>query len=87
MGKAATNQSSTLNVTDHILLPKHVKLGEKEKKALLENYSITIRELPKISIHDPALRGMELKAGDVLKVIRKSHTAGTAVFYRGVVNA
>lgn len=71
----------------HILIPKHIKLGDKEKKELMEKYAITVRQLPKILASDPALAGIDVKAGDIVKIVRKSPTAGETVFYRGVLNA
>ena len=73
-------------VKDHALVPKHIKLGEKEKEQLFEKYGITLKELPKILRDDPAIEQLDVKSGDVIKIIRKSPTAGEAVFYRGVIN-
>ena len=70
----------------HILIPKHKKISEKEKKELLETYQITINELPAILKSDPALAGMDVEVGDVIRIERESPTAGKTVFYRGVVN-
>jgi DNA-directed RNA polymerase subunit H len=68
----------------HILIPKHKKLSEKEKKTVLDNYHITVNELPSINKADPALAGMDVEVGDVIKIERESPTAGSTVFYRGV---
>ncbi len=73
-------------VSKHVLIPKHIKIGEKEKKELLEKYNISLKELPKILKDDPAIASLNVKPGDVIKVIRKSPTAGEAIFYRGVTN-
>jgi DNA-directed RNA polymerase subunit H len=75
-----------LSVSKHILVPPHTKLNESEKKALLEKYKISLSELPRISIKDPAIESLKVKPGDVIKIIRKSPTAGTTVFYRSVIN-
>ncbi|MBI2147394.1 DNA-directed RNA polymerase subunit H [Candidatus Woesearchaeota archaeon] len=71
----------------HILVPLHSKLGEKDKKELLKKYHITIRELPKIFATDAAISSLDVKQGDIIKITRKSPTAGETVFYRGVLNA
>jgi DNA-directed RNA polymerase subunit H len=52
----------------------------------LEKYHITLKELPKISKKDPAIGHLNVKEGDVVKVVRESPTAGEAIFYRGVIN-
>ena len=72
--------------TKHILVPKHVKLSEKEKQELIEKYNVRMRELPKILKNDPAIKHLNVKNGDIIKIIRKSPTAGESIFYRGVIN-
>lgn len=72
---------------NHILVPKHSKLGEKETKTLLEKYKITKKELPRILKKDAVLNDLNVKPGDVIKIERKSPTAGTTTFYRCVINA
>ncbi|MBI4150245.1 DNA-directed RNA polymerase subunit H [Candidatus Woesearchaeota archaeon] len=76
-----------MDTTKHVLIPKHAKLGEKEKKDLLEKYNISVKELPKIMKDDPAIAHLDAKPGDVIKIIRDSPTAGKSIFYRGVTNA
>ncbi len=71
---------------EHALIPKHTKLSEKDKKAVLEQYNITFTELPLIKTSDPALAEMGVEEGDVIKIERDSPTAGKTVFYRGVQN-
>jgi DNA-directed RNA polymerase subunit H len=70
----------------HILIPKHIKLNEKEKQKLLEQYNISLKELPRIPKTDAAIASLNAKPGDVIKIIRKSPTAKEAIFYRVVVN-
>ena len=71
-------------VDKHILTPKHLKLGEREKAQLLEKYHVTSKELPKVLKTDAAVKELDVKPGDIVKIIRKSPTAGNAVFYRVV---
>ena len=85
--KMKKKAAPTIIYKDHELVPKHIKLSEKEKKELLENYKITIAELPKILITDPAIAKLHVKPGDVIKIIRKSPTSKESVFYRGVISA
>jgi DNA-directed RNA polymerase subunit H len=70
----------------HVLIPKHTKLSDKEKEDLFKTYNITIRELPKIFKDDPAIAHLDAKENDIIMIERQSTTAGTAVFYRGVIN-
>jgi len=73
-------------IKNHILIPEHIKLSESEKKELLEKYHISVNELPKINSNDPAILDMKTKAGDIIKIIRKSSTAGESAYYRAVIN-
>jgi DNA-directed RNA polymerase subunit H (RpoH/RPB5) len=70
----------------HVLIPEHLKLSDKEKTELFEKHSIKFIELPKMYLYDPAIEHLGVKEGDVIKIIRKSQTAGKTVFYRGVIN-
>ena len=75
------------DVSTHILVPKHTKISEKEKKEMFAKFNIDSPVfLPKISKDDPAIKGLDVKSGDIVKIVRKSLTAGEAVFYRGVTN-
>lgn len=71
-------------VDKHILTPKHSKLGEREKTQLLEKYHVTSKELPKIQKTDAAIKDLDAKLGDIIKITRKSQTAGESIFYRVV---
>src|SRR3989344_544066 len=58
-------------VDKHILTPKHSKLGEREKAQLLEKYHVTSKELPKILKTDAAIKDLDAKLGDIVKVNRE----------------
>jgi len=75
----------TFDVRKHGLVPKHTILSDEDTQKILISYSITKRQLPQISIKDPALEHLDCKEGDVLKIERKSETAGTSIFYRLVI--
>jgi len=82
----ARRKKKRIKIEKHILIPQHKKLSEKEKKELLEKYKISVRELPKIRIDDPAIQSLNPKIDDVIKIIRKSQTAGESIFYRRVIS-
>lgn len=46
---------------------------------------IHIEQLPKIRKDDPVVKAIDAKPGDILKITRKSHTAGKFVTYRLVL--
>lgn len=74
-----------LNVLDHELVPEHTILNEQEKEEVLKKYGISLRQLPRVLITDPAIKEMNPKLGDVVKVMRKSQTAGESAYYRVVI--
>ena len=73
-------------VTKHVLIPKHTKISEKEKKELFEKYHLTFKEIPKIKKSDSAIAGLNVKAEDIIKIVRDSPTSGKSIFYRGVIH-
>lgn len=80
---------ATINydVSKHVLVPKHTIVSEKEKKQVLEKFNVDFNQLPKILATDSAIKHLKPKHGDIIKVARRSRTAGESVYYRGVVNA
>jgi DNA-directed RNA polymerase subunit H len=70
---------------EHELVPQHTILSKKEIEELLARYRIKPYQLPSIRASDPAVLAIESKPGDVLKIVRRSSTAGEIVVYRHVV--
>lgn len=70
----------------HKLVPEHTKLSEEEGTRLLEKYNISKAQLPKILKSDPAIKHLDPKAGNIIKIIRNSPTTGKAEFFRVVIN-
>jgi len=85
-GLTMVKKKSGIDITTHMLVPEHSLLSEKEKKTLLEHYAISLAQLPKIFLTDPAIEDLGAKPGDVIKIVKKSSTAGEAVYYRGVIS-
>ncbi len=77
--------STTFDVMKHVMVPDHQIMSEGEVESLLSTYKITHDQLPKIYHDDPAAKAIGAKIGDVIKIIRKSQTAGLAQSYRLVV--
>lgn len=74
----------SFDVSKHVLVPKHKKMSETEKSKFLVQLHLQGKELPKISKNDPALNGLDVKPGDLIKVERASKTAGVTNYYRMV---
>jgi len=77
--------SEKLEIKNHVLVPKHEKCSESEKKSVLQKYKCDLKDLPKISLSDAALYNLDVKAGDLIKIARESVTAGKSIFYRVVI--
>ena len=77
--------STKLNVLKHLMVPDHKIMSEEEVTALLSRYNITTEQLPKIFHDDPAVKTIGANIDDVIRIIRKSHTAGRAEAYRLVI--
>ena len=73
------------DVFKHELVPKHILLKPEEAREILGRFHIKPFQLPYIKATDPAARTIGAKPGDIVKVIRKSATAGESDFYRYVV--
>ena len=74
-----------VNITHHELVPKHILLSAGEKKDLLERYRLKESQLPRIQVGDPVAKYLGLKRGHVVKIIRRSETAGRYASYRWVI--
>ncbi len=71
-------------------LPKHEKLSMTATKRELKSAKLDMEELPLIKWSDKALemlrnKGIEINAGDVVKITRESKTGGSVEYYRKVI--
>ena len=69
-------------ILQHNLVPEHTILSDEEAEKVLLDLNITEDKLPKILPNDPVVKAIEAKEGDILKITRKSETAGIFVSYR-----
>ena len=73
------------DIFEHALVPFHEILTEKEKNALLAQFKVKPYQMPQAKSGDPAVKAIGAKPGDILKITRKSTTAGEHITYRYVV--
>ena len=78
-------KKENFDIFEHNLVPKHILLGAEEIATLLKKFNITTNQLPRISSKDAAAKLLNAKSGDVIKILRKSETAGISEFYRVVI--
>ena len=71
-------------VPDHIYVPKHEIIPMSDAEEVLKKYNCK----PMITmdlVNDPAIMGLGVKPGDMIKITRTSPTAGESLYYRYVV--
>ena len=73
------------SLLNHDTVAYHEILSDEELALVLEKYNIEKEQLPKIKTVDPVVKEIKAGAGNVIKVTRKSATAGEATIYRLVV--
>jgi DNA-directed RNA polymerase subunit H len=73
------------DIFEHALVPLHEIISEKDKNQLLAQYKLQPYQMPQVKSGDPAVKAIGAKPGDVLRITRKSTTAGEHITYRYVV--
>ena len=73
------------DILKHELVPEHVILSKSEINKIIKKLDIHPEELPKIKSNDPVIKAIEAKSGDIIKITRKSQTAGKFITYRLVL--
>lgn len=73
------------DILQHELVPRHDILSKTEKEELMNTFRVAAEQLPGILDSDPVVKKIKAKPGDVIKITRKSETAGESVYYRLVV--
>jgi DNA-directed RNA polymerase subunit H len=72
-------------------VPEHHLLTEEQAAEVLKELQVEKDKLPKIRMDDPAVVYLEqihgkIQEGSIIKIIRKSETAGEFIAYRLVIN-
>ena len=82
-----STEEKSFNIMDHKLVPFHEIISDDEREELFRKYKISPSDLPKILDTDPVAIFIGAEPGQIVKIIRKSHTAKEAVTYRLVVQS
>jgi DNA-directed RNA polymerase subunit H len=70
-----------IDVLLHELVPKHYLLTKEQSQKLLDHFKITINDLPQMFEKDPVAIAIGAKEGDIVKIVRDSHTTVKSVDY------
>ncbi|MHA1350681.1 MAG: DNA-directed RNA polymerase subunit H [Promethearchaeota archaeon] len=70
-----------IDVLLHELVPKHYLLTKEESQNLLEKYHINMSDLPQMFDKDPVSVAIGAKEGDIIKIVRDSHTTVKKIDY------
>lgn len=70
-----------IDVLLHELVPKHYLLTKEQSQNLLEKYQINISDLPQIFEKDPVSIAIGAKEGDIVRIVRESHTTVKFIDY------
>jgi DNA-directed RNA polymerase subunit H len=71
----------------HFLVPKHELLTKEEAVEVAKRYNASLSQFPYILSSDPVAKEIGAKPGDLVRITRRSETAGSTVYYRYVVEA
>lgn len=80
-------EKKVVKVTNHIYQPKHEILSKEEAEQVLRKFNVRTNQLPYIMSNDKGLEDLDVRPGDILRITRKSPTAGESVYYRYVVES
>ena len=85
-----TEDELMIDLSSSVYFPKHEKVidaeSEDDLNRFIEMYNLSSRKkLPMMLRNDPGARYLNLKRGDIVRVLRPSETAGIVPFYRVIV--
>lgn len=70
-----------IDVLLHKFVPQHILLTKEETQNLLEKYKIEVTDLPQLFEKDPVAIAIGAKEGDIVRIVRESHTTVKSVEY------
>lgn len=79
------SEKKVVKITNHAYQPKHEIIPKVEAEQVLKKYNAKPGQLPYILMSDKGIEDLDVRPGDVIKITRKSPTAGESVYYRYVV--
>ncbi|MCG3258179.1 MAG: hypothetical protein H7644_00370 [Candidatus Heimdallarchaeota archaeon] len=82
-----SSNNPLFNIFDHAMVRQHVMLKSPEIKYFLERYQIEKHQIPKILESDAAVKAIQAKPGDVIKIVRNPDMGENGSYYRVVIKS
>ncbi|WFO75935.1 DNA-directed RNA polymerase subunit H [Desulfurococcaceae archaeon MEX13E-LK6-19] len=79
------SKKKTVNILEHEWVPEHEILSPEEAAEVLKKLGVKPIQLPWLLTSDPVAKAIGAKPGDIVRIRRKSFTAGEVIAYRYVV--
>ncbi len=67
------------------MIPKHELLTKEESSQVIARFNGSTSQFPYIQATDAIAKEVGAKPGDMVRITRRSETAGTSTYYRYVV--
>ena len=83
--KKVEDEVPSFKVSTHFLIPQHELLSREESAQVLARYNGTPSQFPYILSTDSIAKEIGAKPGDMVRITRKSETAGSSTYFRYVV--
>ncbi len=80
-----SSEKKDIRIVNHVYQPKHEILSKDDAEAVFKKFNSKPSQLPYIMSSDKGIQDLGAQPGDVIKITRKSSTAGESVYYRYVV--
>jgi DNA-directed RNA polymerase subunit H len=80
-----SSEKKIVKISDHVYQPKHEILPKDQSEEILKKYNAKTSQIPYILVSDKGIEDLDVRPGDIIKITRKSTTAGESVYYRYVV--
>ena len=80
-----SSEKKVIKISNHIYQPKHEILPKDLAEEVLLKFNARPSQLPYITTTDKGIEDLDVRPGDIIKITRKSPTAGESVYYRYVV--
>ena len=85
--KKVEDEVPAFKISTHFLIPKHELLTKEEASQVVARFNGSPSQFPYIQATDAIAKEVGAKPGDFIRITRTSETAGSAVYYRYVVES